>query len=403
MLKVFTADNFKSLVNITFRPAGLNLVIGANNAGKTNLCQAMRFLSLSSRMPLDDAAAFCTGEAWNILNVYIERDTFMLGATCQLGVGEETLTFEYELTISSPRTVRPSFLMLARFSVESETLKVSGGRFADTTLLENKRGRVRLLHEGRFLRGATGAGESLYVETKAPTDTTMVFRLYDLETNRRANAFKRYLSSWGYYSLNPGSLRQTQARAGESVLEASGRNLSSVLFSLHTSKPRTEKKLIAAVKIVEPRLDLFSFQAPDPEHIYMFFEDVKGNRFGLDSVSDGTLRYLAISYLLLPPEDRGPEDLSAPVIMLEEPENGIFVEYLKPLFERIEPSGKSGQLVFTSHSPYFIDLFDAALDGLFVVKAGETHSLLVKPDEVRIREMLGQFSIGEMHFRGLLS
>jgi len=38
--------------------------------------------------------------------------------------------------------------------------------------------------------------------------------------------------------------------------------------------------------------------------------------------------------------------------MIEEPENGVFVGHLKPLFEKIDPSGGHGQLLFTSHNPY---------------------------------------------------
>jgi len=41
MLKRFYVSNFRSLANFEFRPTGLNLLIGPNNAGKTNLCAAM--------------------------------------------------------------------------------------------------------------------------------------------------------------------------------------------------------------------------------------------------------------------------------------------------------------------------------------------------------------------------
>ncbi len=133
----------------------------------------------------------------------------------------------------------------------------------------------------------------------------------------------------------------------------------------------------------------------------MFFEDGRGNKFGLDNVSEGTLRYLAMCYLVLTGHDER-DGGWAPLMMIEEPENGIFVGHLKELFGRIDPSGQQGQLVFTSHSPYFIDLFDATLEGLFILRAGETHSTLIRPDADVVRDRLGKFSLGEMHFRGLL-
>jgi predicted ATPase len=88
--------------------------------------------------------------------------------------------------------------------------------------------------------------------------------------------------------------------------------------------------------------------------------------------------------------------------MIEEPENGIFVEHLKPLIGKVDPSGHQGQFLFTSHNPYFIDLFDGALDGVHVVKSLGSYSSVSRPDRARLAERLGKFSLGELHFRGLL-
>ncbi|MCH7704180.1 MAG: hypothetical protein IIB61_03630, partial [Planctomycetes bacterium] len=76
--------------------------------------------------------------------------------------------------------------------------------------------------------------------------------------------------------------------------------------------------------------------------------------------------------------------------------------HLKPLFERIEPSGKDGQYLFTSHAPYFIDLFDACLDGVWVARSHRTHTTIERPPKSKMKKCLGEYSLGEMHFRGLL-
>lgn len=392
MLDRFWVTNFKSLVNVEFRPAGVNLLVGANNAGKTNLCHALRFLALSARMPLDEAAKSCTAEPWNLPNVYGGGETIELQAECTLTLEAERLRFIYSLRLGVQRASRgrPAG---RPFSVHSESLRVTGGPYVDQVLLENTGGDVRLLHEGT----------NDYVVTTAPPSATMLYRLFDLQTNRRANLFKRFLGSWGYYSLDPAKLRANEAAPMERILEPTGSNLSSVLFTLNNEEPRDKQKLEEAVKLVEPRLDLISFQSPDPDHVYMFFQDSQRHRFGVHNVSDGTLRYLAMCFLLLASGPRDGADLPAPpLVMIEEPENGVYVGHLKPLFQRIDPSGAGGQFIFTSHNPYFIDLFDGGLDGLHVVKMGAGHSTLVRPDPARIQELLGKFSLGELHFRGLL-
>ena len=134
----------------------------------------------------------------------------------------------------------------------------------------------------------------------------------------------------------------------------------------------------------------------------LFFEDEQGHRFGMQSLSDGTLRYAAVCYLVM--SNRNSEDTNgfSPLLMVEEPENGVFVGHLKLLFEKIDPSGSRGQFVFTSHDPYFIDLFDGQLDGLHVVSSAAGRSAINRPDTAKIRGLLGRFSLGEMHFRGLL-
>jgi len=392
MLNWFRVSNFKSLIDVEFCPAGINLLVGPNNAGKTNLCHALRFLTLTARMPLDDAARQCTAEPWNLLNVYAGSDVLNLEAGCTLTGG--LLHFRYELRLTGDRNAK-SKAISPPFRVLSESLRVMGGALGDRMLLENSGGKVKLLHE-------QSDRADPYVQTTAPTETTMLFRLYDLETNRTANAFKRYLSSWGYYNFDPGELRSNVATPMDRVLEPSGSNLCSVLFTLHNERPRDERKLVEAAKLVEPRLDLISFQSPDPEHVYMFFEDRENHKFGVQNLSDGTLRFLAMCFLIVANRPTADGPPAPPVIMIEEPENGIFVAHLKPLFEKIDPSGAGGQFVFTSHNPYFIDLFDGALEGLHVVKSEPTRTKVLRPDPAKIRERLGKFSLGEMHFRGLL-
>src|SRR5712691_2594010 len=106
MLKSFRVDNFKSLINLSISPIGINLLVGSNNAGKTNIAHALRFLSLSAQMPLDDAAAACTAEPWNLFNVYLPKRTLTLSATCELALDGDKLTFEYDLIIGSEQLQR---------------------------------------------------------------------------------------------------------------------------------------------------------------------------------------------------------------------------------------------------------------------------------------------------------
>lgn len=87
--------------------------------------------------------------------------------------------------------------------------------------------------------------------------------------------------------------------------------------------------------------------------------------------------------------------------IIEEPENGIYAGFLKTLFELVSPDHP--QIVFTSHAPYFIDLFDDRLDGVFVLDRRQGHTSMTQPDTAKIKVWLEKdFPLGEQHFREML-
>ena len=104
MLKRFSVSNFKSLANVEFKPVGLNLLIGPNNAGKTNLCSALRFVSRTSAEPLEVAARNAVGETWNIPNVYVSAPVMEFELDCVLFSNSEELHYRYVLKIDADRS-----------------------------------------------------------------------------------------------------------------------------------------------------------------------------------------------------------------------------------------------------------------------------------------------------------
>jgi len=391
MLEEFRVDNFKSLINVTFRPKKDNLLLGVNNAGKTNLCQALAFLSATARWPLDTCANFTAGGLVGIPNYYFAKDTIDFFVKASVPFEAEELTFTYALTIS----VHTSSTSPPTLAVETEQSRVSGGGFDDVTLLENTRKGVRLLNESDHLRG-----HQTYVDTSAPREATMLSRLYDLQTNPRANCFKKYISSWQYYSLSPEAMRTGSVRhhPNDVVLRPHGENLASVIYQLKTSDERQYRKILKRLQVMAPKLELINFFVPSEDTIVMILEDNLGNREYAQNMSSGTLRFLGLLYVL----SAQPFLMSHPLILVEEPENGICVGFLRELLDMLEEEPWGPQVIFTSHSPYFIDLFDNRLEGVFVLNRGEQHSSITQPDVQKVKTRLEKFPLGEQHFRDML-
>lgn len=392
MLRKLRVDNFKSLINVELRPGRINLLVGSNNSGKTNLCQALTFLSSTAQVPLDQAAAVVS-DPWLFTNVYLSKSQVTFELECDLELGDEALSYTYRLVLVLRAAMHLGPLG-RELLVEEETLDASGGQFGSSVrLMDNQSGRVRLLHEGRHSAG----DQDPYVETTAPTSGTMLHRLYDLRHNQAANAFKEYLARWRYYDLDTSRLRDTQSRMPPTLMP-DGSNLSLVLYQLKTVRERDYRRLMDAVKDLEPHLDALNFVPPaSQDSVFMFMADERNNVFTLRALSNGTLRYLALAYVLML------ETAEPRMVLIEEPENGLFVGHLKKLLLLMPPLDQMrAQVVFTSHSPYFIDLFDQRLDSVFVAKSADTHSEIAKPDPKRLEDVLKEFDLGEAHFRGLL-
>jgi predicted ATPase len=400
MLKRIRVNNVKSLLNVEFRPGGINLLIGPNNAGKTNLCSAIHFLGLSSFVPLDDAAGIALSEMWNIANISVSSPIFEIEIDCSLPRDGQLIHFNYQVQISSRKWATPGKSLL---ELVSERLLVSGAEPSLVPILENKAGQVRLLRESSTEPGSLISDRQDHMETSAPTDATMLYRLYDVEAHPVAHLFKNYLTSWSYFNFSATALRSAKMRTPPwRRLVPDGENFSSVLFLAHNENPRLEKKIIDIVRTIEPKLAFLTYFSPDPESVYLSMEDEKGNRFGVQSISDGTLRFMAMTFVILAAAERD-ELTPTPLIIVEEPENGLYVGHLKPLIERIDKEGKGGQFIFTTHSPYFIDLFDSMLEGVHLMKPGVPSSILMKPDPDRTRKLLEVMPLGELHYREMLT
>ena len=155
MLREFRVDNFKSLINVVFEPRGANLLIGRNNSGKTNLCQALRFVSASAVWKLDEAADMAAGMRFGMTCVALDKSTIDFIVRAELPRGGERLAFEYELTVSPPRPGSGETAV----RLEREVLRVDGGAFDDAVLLENVAGQGRLLHEKDSGNGASAGAD----------------------------------------------------------------------------------------------------------------------------------------------------------------------------------------------------------------------------------------------------
>lgn len=173
-----------------------------------------------------------------------------------------------------------------------------------------------------------------------------------LKDHPRIGQFRSFLAGW-YLSYFVPELARAQPMAGaDPHLNRRGDNLAKYLQFIERENPRGFK---AALDLIAQKLpgvqDICHRKAPDGRLLLEFTAQGYDKPFYQQDMSDGSLKLLA--YLLLM-EDPEP----APLIGIEEPENGLHHQLLAVLAQELQAFAsrhRGPQVLVTTHSPYFVD------------------------------------------------
>jgi predicted ATPase len=194
-----------------------------------------------------------------------------------------------------------------------------------------------------------------------------------LSDHPRIAAFRSFLGGW-YLSYFVPQLARSQPMAGaEPHLNQTGSNLANYLLFVERQRPKEFQSLLQRLALKVPGLTkIKSSKAPDRRLLLEFHAQGYEAPFFQQDMSDGTLKFLA--YLLLM-EDPSP----APLIGIEEPENGLHHQLLSLLaseFKGFAQEKKGPQILITTHAPSLVDalspsevwIFDKGRDGFAKVR-----------------------------------
>jgi predicted ATPase len=112
-------------------------------------------------------------------------------------------------------------------------------------------------------------------------------------------------------------------------------------------------------------------------------------------LSDGTLRYLSLLTILLHPSP-------PPLICLEEPELGLHPDILPTLANLLIEASQRTQLIVTTHSDVLISAFSEVPDAVLVCERDETGSHLSRVEPNNVRSLLENSTLGELWRMGEL-
>lgn len=384
MIKRIRVRNFLSLKDVDLQLGANNVVVGANMAGKSNLIDCFRFLTIMVTQGLNKAF-LDRGGFQDVTWKGGEDSRIFFGLTFSriTDNGSSEKEYDYEISIVGGQT--------GNFAVEHEKLTVaSPGGIKFLIDLKNGRGEARK-EDGTVVFSPNGD----------PTRSALEFDVPGWEGSQ----VRALVSAWRYYRLVPAVMKQFNAAASQSFLEEHGNNFSSWFMTLSTQHPEEFRRIRQTAADVLPSLKEILTPPTQVATTYVMTQEKDLKRpINLWRMSDGELCFLALLSLIFAPAEMG-----APLFCIEEPENHLHPRLIETLAEvlsqrQLELGTHVAQNIITTHSPYVVD--KVKIDDLIFVEKKKGASILTHPgSKAHLKQLLEQeeVGVGDLWYSGALS
>lgn len=397
MLQSLTLTNFKSFAGdpqtVPFAP--VTVFVGANGSGKSNVFDALRFLhAIGLELQIGEVLDGKT-EGGTVLHSGIRG-----GAAEVCWANENSFCLETSAVVNneyrrslinsldrdahrqnkrSPRTARRSrftFLPMERSVSHRINCEVTARpSVVEETLSSNTEGQLFVVSEKelKFLMDGPKGGLSPEILEGFAVDRSFLGQF------RRSDGVHKYVELWStalrlfysrirFQSATPAKMKR-YVPGHLTDIGSEGENLSAALYQI-CKESRIHQQITEWISaFCAPAIAGIEFEKTHLGDVLLNVVEVGGRRISARSLSDGTLRFLAILTALY----------SSPrhtVFLLEEIENGMHptrVHHLMELFEQFAES-HGHQIIATTHSPQvLLGLSESALQNAVLFARDEEH------------------------------
>jgi predicted ATPase len=400
MLTRLRVSGFKNLLDVEVRFGPFTCIGGANGVGKSNLFDAITFLSTLADSHIVDAALRVrdhdspAGEVASIFHRFgIEQERSMSFEADMLipkqgadDLGQEataTTTFvryklclklknEEEIPNGLPIEIVSENLTHIRaseyksslgFPVDKRFLNsaIKGRRSAPNYISTDEENRVILVHQDNGPGKSSGGRTRKLSMSRLPRT---VLSSANAVENPTATLVRQEMRSWKLLQLEPSALRKPDSFNAPTTMDAKGLNLPATLWNLahegggQDAAEESRVYAMAASRLAELLNDVRELKIDRDEKrdlLTLLVAGKDGTFHPARALSDGTLRFLALAVLELDPRSQG-------VICLEEPENGIHPARIPAILsllqdiavdvtQEIGPENPLRQVIINTHSP----------------------------------------------------
>lgn len=392
MLTRLEVDGFKNLIGTVIDFGPYTCIAGPNAVGKSNLFDAIEFLSLiadnsfleaaqklrsAGQRPDDPRVLFWYGRDGEPRNMKLAAEMIVPSKVrddfgVDVSPTSTFLRYEVELAYVEPAVSAPGRLGAIRLVREdlnyiSKAEARSRLGWKHTAAFRNSVVANKRFGKGYISTEVDLAGPSVQVHqdggSRGPARRSSTAPRTIVSTTNTADdptilAARREMQQWRKLALEPSAMRSPDSVMSNSGIGSDGSHLAAALFRMADahedvySRVASTSSALTDVRAVgvdfDATRDLLTLQASVGS----------GPFLPARALSDGTLRFLALSVIEADPEFGG-------LICMEEPENGIhpakigaMVELLRSLaVDAEEPVGDENplrQVMVNTHSPRFV-------------------------------------------------
>ena len=379
-IKRITVKGFKSIRELNeFELKPLNVIVGANGAGKSNLIQIFRMLL---------AMAQKNFQAFILANGGGDAFPFNgLKNTPQIDIGFE---FEsdsiyaeghnfYKFSLSP--TVDEKFLIEETRRYHTRTWQSYGSPSEESQLYDMR-------NERSYTGEWNGTGYFVY---KAISNW-MVYHFHDTSANapmRRSAIIEDHEKLRGDAENIAPFLLHLRAPAKQDAV--------GITIDFASDSNAAYQKIVEAVRLVIPffedfRLDVFHHG--EMEKVKLSWKQ-KGSDYPMQPyhLSDGSIRFICLATALLQPTPPS-------TIIIDEPELGLHPEAIGILAELIKLASTRTQVIVATQSPLLLDQF--SVEDVVVVRRKDGASVFERLKEEDYTHWLEDYSLGELWTKNVI-
>jgi predicted ATPase len=358
-IQSITIKNYKTIKNLeNFPLRNINILIGANGAGKSNFLKLWQLLKMSLGTP-DTFAAYVAkqGEADALLS---------FGRKC---------SDRMEIELSTLYTAFGHSFFCVLGSTDYNTLLPPKYFFRP----------YPLGFKIEEYKGVSGVSmDTIWNHYSKILNQLQQYHFHD------TTATSPILSSQPLYQNDR--------------LFSDGENIAPFIYRIYKHYRQNYDLLVRTIRALVP--DFYDFhidiQLKDTDNTSLFW--LNRNDMGSDNVkkyhpvllSDGSLRIICLLTVLLQPKELMPK-----IILIDEPELGLHPQAIDLISQIIKDASEHAQFIIATQSPAFINLF-APEDIVVVDKNADGTSDFNRLDSSKLNHWLQNYSLSELWYKNIL-